>query len=152
VRATRLSRRPSWCWPTNRICRTPCRAKRCTGETGSAAKRMTGRWPSPLVGDESSPKPSEGLLVSEDVRCFFYILAKPPRIGCCTWHLTGPCLTLFDPAILWNPVGIAQHVHRVLVKRSCPQSGTFSVGNLRKMPLFRSLTLCGGWILTIMIF
>ena len=83
-----------------------------------------------------SLEPSEGLLVSsEDVRCFFYTLALPeawkpflafnrvipPALqpeGCnepC--YLTSRVL----PMGFINSVGIAQHVHRVLVQRSVPR-------------------------------
>ena len=81
-------------------------------------------------------EPSEGLLISsEDVRCFFYTLALPPiwkpflafnrevpmdlqLDGC-----NGPCYltAVVLPMGFINSVGVAQHVHRVLVKRSLPQ-------------------------------
>ena len=82
-----------------------------------------------------SLEPSEGLLVSsEDVRCFFYTLGLPdawapflafnraaPRclqpVGCTeTCYLASVVL----PMGFINSVGIAQHVHRVLVSRSKP--------------------------------
>lgn len=83
--------------------------------------------------------PSEGLMISsEDVRCFFYTLGLPqcwkpflafnreaPRdlrpSGC-----TEPCYltSLVLPMGFINSVGIAQHVHRVLVSRSVPRPPT----------------------------
>ena len=82
-----------------------------------------------------SLEPAEGLLVSsEDVRCFFYTLSLPscwkPFLGFnrevpedmkpdgCTepCYLTASVL----PMGFINSVGLAQHVHRVLVQRSSP--------------------------------
>ena len=83
-----------------------------------------------------SMEPSEGLLVSsEDVRCFFYTLRLPPcwkpflafnkpvaetlkPEGCAEpCYLTAVVL----PMGFLNSVGLAQHVHRVLVLRCSPQ-------------------------------
>eukprot|EP00435_Cladocopium_sp_Y103_P013721 s1034_g3.t1 len=80
-------------------------------------------------------EPAEGMVVSsEDVRCFFYTLALPsswmpflcfnPEVpeslklaGC-----LEPCYlsAVVLPMGFINSVGIAQHVHRVLVSRSSP--------------------------------
>lgn len=83
-----------------------------------------------------SLQPSEGLLVSsEDVRCFFYTLALPPvwfpylafnKAVPDSLQLSGcvePCYltAVVLPMGFLNSVGIAQHVHRVLVNRSIPK-------------------------------
>lgn len=82
-----------------------------------------------------SLSPSEGLLISsEDVRCFFYTLSLPacwlPFLafnreapgelrpeGC---HERCYLSSAVLPMGFLNSVGIAQHVHRILVQRSCP--------------------------------
>ena len=96
----------------------------------------TGGLPHWLGMNPFSLAPAEGLLISsEDVRCFFYTLGLPrcwkpflafnreaPRHlwppGC-----TEPCYltSLVLPMGFINSVGIAQHVHRVLVSRSVPR-------------------------------
>ena len=85
-----------------------------------------------------SMQPSEGLVVSsEDVRCFFYTLRlpeswlpylafnKPVPEDLVPPGVTEPCYisSAVLPMGFLNSVGIAQHVHRVLVKRSSPQPG-----------------------------
>ena len=83
-----------------------------------------------------SLEPSEGLLISsEDVRCFFYTLALPSnwrpflafnKVVPASLQLAGceePCYLTSQvlPMGFINSVGIAQHVHRVLVSRSVPR-------------------------------
>eukprot|EP00435_Cladocopium_sp_Y103_P054729 s637_g17.t3 len=83
-----------------------------------------------------SLEPTEGLLVSsEDVRCFFYTLSLPsswmPYLafnrpvpeglkpdGCAESCFLAAVVL---PMGFLNSVGIAQHVHRVLVSRSVPR-------------------------------
>ena len=81
-------------------------------------------------------EPTEGLLVSsEDVRCFFYTLGLPRswvpflafnRTVPESLKLRGceePCYlaSVVLPMGFLNSVGIAQHVHRVLVSRASPR-------------------------------